>query len=170
MTDKQFDPWEYVPTSYIKRDKDKILEYHNRREEKEINKRYPKREERVNAINAVKPLIDEWDIKPDELFICEWGDERYTIRDEDPYGTDWSEKGLANSIRSHDALDIGYKCKVCPDRGICCKFSNADRLWRNKKCDGVSQLLKSYLADDVRDYFLEVGRSNPEPVIIETSS
>jgi hypothetical protein len=170
MTDKQFDPWEYVPTSYIKRDKDKILEYHNRREKIEINKRYPKRAERVNAINTVKGFIDEWDIKPDELFIGSWGDESYIIYDEDYYGTDHSEEGLANSIRIHDALNIDYKCKVCPDRGICCKFSNADRLRRNKECDGVSQLLKSYLADDVRDYFLEVGRSDPESVIAETPS
>ena len=155
MTDEQWDPWEYVPTSYIKRDKDKILEYHNRREEKEINKRDPKREERVNAINTVKGLIDEWDIKPDELFDGSWGDESYIIYDEDYYGTDWSERGLANSIKIHDALDIDYKCKVCLVRATCCKVSNADRLERSKECDGVSQLLNSYLADDVRDYYIE---------------
>jgi hypothetical protein len=157
MTDEQFDPWEYIPESYIKRDKDNILEYHNRREKREINKRYPKREERVNAINNVKSLIDELDIKPAELFDGYWGDESYIIYDEDYYGPDRSERGLANSIRIHDALDIDYKCKVCLVRGSCCKFSNAQRLERTKKCDGVRQLLNSYLADDVRDYYLENG-------------
>ncbi len=157
MTDKQFDPWEYVPTSYIKRDKEKILEYHNRKEKREINKRDPWREERANAINKVRGLIDEWAIKPDALFSCDRADDNFLIIDEDPYGTDWSEEGLANSIRIHDALDIDYKCKVCPDRGICCKFSNVDRYGRNKGCDGVSYLLNSYLADDVSDYFLENG-------------
>ena len=157
MTDEQFDPWEYIPESYIKRDKDNILEYHNRREKRKINKRYPKREERVNAINTVKSLINEWDIKPDELYMTEYLDEGFYIEDENPYGTDWSEEGLANSIRIHDALDIDYKCKVCLVRGTCCKFSNAERLERTKNCDGVRQLLNSYLADDVRDYFLEDG-------------
>lgn len=157
MTDKQWDPREYIPTSYIKRDKDNILEYHDRREKREINKRYPKREERVNAINTVKSLINEWDIKPDELYMADYVDDGFYIKDEDPYGTDWSEEGLANSIRIHDDLDIDYKCKVCLVRGTCCQFRNAERLERTKKCDGVRQLLNSYLADDVRDYFLEVG-------------
>ena len=148
---------EQVPTSSIKRDKDKILEYNNRREKIEINKRYPGREERVDAINTVKSLVDEWEIEPNELFQCNKADHYWVIDIEDPYGTDRSERGLANSIRIHDALDIDYKCKVCLVRGACCKFSNAERLERNKECDGVSQLLNSYLADDVIDYFSEVG-------------
>jgi len=157
MTDEQFDPWEYIPESYIKRDKDNILEYHNRKEKIEINKRYPEREERVNPINTVKDLIDEWEIEPNELFQCNRSDENWLIEIEEPYGTDKSERGLANSIRIHDALDIDFKCKVCLVRATCCKVSNAKRLERSKECDGVSQLLNSYLAEDVRDYFLEVG-------------
>jgi hypothetical protein len=158
MTDEQWDPWEYIPTSYIKRDQDSILEFYKGREEiREIHKRLLESKERVDAINTTKNLIDKWKIKPDELFEATILDEGFYIRDEDPYGTDWSEEGLANSKRIHDALDIDYKCKVCLVRATCCRFSNADRLERNKECDGVSQLLNSYLADDVRDYFLEVG-------------
>ena len=158
MTDKQWDPWEYVPTSFIKRDKDVILEYHNGREEiRESHKRFLESKERVDAINTVTSLIDEWKIKPDELFSCDRADDYLCIRDEEVYGTDWSEEGLANSIRIHDALDIDYKCKVCLVRSMCCEFSNAERLERTKKCDGVRQLLNSYLADDVIYYYLENG-------------
>ena len=158
MTDKQWDPWEYIPTSYIKRDKDIILEYHKGREEiRESHKQFLESKERVDAVNTIKNLIDEWKIKPDELFEVTILDEGFFIRDEEPYGTDHSEEGLANSIRIHDALDIDYKCKTCLVKSTCCKFSNAERLERNKECDGVSQLLNSRLADDARDYFLEVG-------------
>jgi hypothetical protein len=158
MTDKQWDPWEYIPTSYIKRDKDIILEFYKGREEiREPHRRLLESKERVDAVNTIKKLIDEFKIEPDELFQCEISDEYWLIDIEEPYGTDWSEQGLANSIRIHDALDIDYKCKVCLVRSACCKFSNAERLERSKECDGVSQLLNSYLADDVRDYFLEVG-------------
>ena len=112
MIDKQFNPWEYVPTSYIKRDKDVILEYHKGREEiRESHKRFLESKERVDAINTVTSLIDKWKIKPDEILDCHRSDDYLCIRDEEIFGTDHSEEGLANSIRIHDALDIDYKCK-----------------------------------------------------------
>ncbi len=46
---------------------------------------------------------------------------------------------------------------MCLVRAACCKFSNADRFERNNKCDGLNYLLNSYLADDVRDYYLDVA-------------
>jgi hypothetical protein len=158
MTDKQFDPWKYIPESYIKRDKAAILKFYNDREKIRIShRRLIESKGHADAVLTIKHLIDKWKITVDELFEGEYLVEGYYFEDEEPYGTDKSEEGLVNSKRMHDLLDIDYKCKVCVVRSMCCKFNNAERLERNKECDGVSYLLNSYLADDVAHYYLENG-------------
>jgi len=144
-----------TPISMIKNDKFDILKYH---EEKEIirlsRKQYLEQKERVDAINTIKSLIDEWDIKPDEILEFERINDYLCIRDEELYGPDYSEEALNYSIKVHDTLGLDYKCKECIVRATCCRFSNVENLEVNDVCDGVTRLLNATIIADIEDYYI----------------
>ena len=144
-----------APISSIKNDRFDILKYHEEKEIIRLNrKQYLEQKERVDAINTIKSLIDEWGIKPDEILRFERSDEYLYIRDEEPYVPDYSEEALNYSIKVHDTLGLDYKCKECIVRAACCRFSNAENLEVNNVCDGVTQLLSATIIAEIEDYYI----------------
>ncbi len=144
-----------APISMIKNDRFDILKYHEEKEIIRLNrKQYLEQKERVDAINTIKSLIDEWGIKPDEILRFNGSDDYLYIRDEEPYGPDYSEEALNYSIKVHDTLGLDYMCKKCIVRALCCRFSNAENLEVNGVCYGVTQLLNATIIDDIEDYYI----------------
>jgi hypothetical protein len=146
-----------APISNIENDMFDILKYH---EEKEIirlkRKQFLEQKERIDAINKIKSLIDEWDIKPDEIIKeVTRSDEHYLIEIEEPYGPDYSEEALKYSKKVHDVFGFDYKCKVCLKRATCSRFSNLKNLERSGECDGVNQLLDADIISDIEEFYLQ---------------
>jgi hypothetical protein len=144
-----------APITTIENDKSEILKYH---EGQEIVRSKFKKKERFDAINTIKNLIDEWEIKPDEILECERSDEYFLIRDEEPYGPDYSEEALAYSKEVHDLFGFDYECKECLKRATCSTFSNFENLFRSGECDGVKQLLDAGIIKDIEDFYLQKER------------
>ena len=112
-------------------------------------------EERVDAVNTVKNLIDKWRIKPDEIFDVMMGDESFIIDDEDAYRNEYSEDALRYSRKVHDLFEIDYKCKKCLKRAVCCKFDNLDNDISREKCFGINHLLDAPIIIRIEDYYIQ---------------
>ena len=144
-----------APISAIVNDMSDILKYHEEQEIIRLNrKQFLENEERFDAINTIKHLIDKWDIKPDEILdgLVEL-DEHYIIEIEEPYGPDYSEEALEYSKEVHDVFGFDYKCKICLKRATCSRFSNLKNLERSGECDGVKQLLDAGIIKDIENFY-----------------
>lgn len=149
-----------APLSTIKNDMSDILKYHEEKEPIRLKrKQFLEQKERIDAINTIKSLIDQWEIKPVEIIddLME-SDEYYLIRIEEYWHSDHSEEALAYSKKVHDLFGFDYKCKVCLKRATCSSFSNFERLRRSGECDGIEQLLDAGIIEDIEDFYLQKGR------------
>ena len=156
MIGTMFEDTMRAPMSMILADKSEILKYHAEKEPIRLKKKeFLKQKERVDAINTIKNLIDEWEIKPNEILDCEKSDEYFLIPNEEPYGPDYSQEALEYSINVHEALGFDFKCKECVVRATCCNFDNIDRLRISGECDGITQLLDAGIIKDIEDFYLD---------------
>ena len=146
-----------APISTIKNDMFDLLNCYNKKEPLRLkHKQFLEQKERFDAINTIKSLIDQWEIKPDEIIDdLVRADEYYSMRIEEPYGPDYSEEALAYSKKVHDLFGFDYKCKVCFVRPTCSRFSNLENLRRSGECDGIEQLLDAGIIKDIEDYYIE---------------
>ena len=149
-----------APISTIENDMFDILKYHEEKEPIRLNrKQFLEQKERGDAINKIKSLIDQWEIKPNEIIKdLIRSDEYYLIRDEEPYGPDYSEEALEYSKKVHDLFGFDYKCKICLVRPTCSRFSNFENLRRSGECDGIEQLLDAGIIKDIEDFYLQKER------------